>query len=259
MTVAPLASETNRGPVWAQYRPIRLNLLDGFEMRVEGQPVTLRATEQRLLALIALRGRTTSRAHIAGTLWIDMTEERAMANLRSTLWRLRRCRLSVTETLGQSLQLATHVSVDLKDCLDDAGLLLDGTGAVGHECVDRLRSAGEVLPAWSDDWVVVERERFRQLRLHALEQACERYARDGLFGRAVDAGLAAVASDPLRESAHRCLIKAHLAEGNVAEARRQYREYERLMREELDLGPSHAMHELLEVRTGKAVAQVAAG
>jgi DNA-binding SARP family transcriptional activator len=69
--------------------------------------------------------------------------------------------------------------------------------------------------------VLVERERFRQLRLHALEALCRRLTGDGLHAEAVDAGIAAIAAEPLRESAHRALMSAHVAEGNRGEAMRQ--------------------------------------
>ena len=82
--------------------------------------------------------------------------------------------------------------------------------------LDLLCRAGELLPHWYDDWVVIERERFRQLRLHALDALCESLAAAGRYAAAVEAGRASVAAEPLRESAHRLLIQAHLAEGNRA-------------------------------------------
>ena len=38
---------------------------------------------------------------------------------------------------------------------------------------------GELLPDWYDDWVLLERERFRQLRLHALDALCDDLTRAG--------------------------------------------------------------------------------
>ena len=64
-----------------------------------------------------------------------------------------------------------------------------------------------MLPACYDDWVLVQRDRFRQLRLHALEALCERLTASGRYGEAIDAGLAAVCAEPLRESSHRVLIR----------------------------------------------------
>jgi DNA-binding SARP family transcriptional activator len=92
---------------------------------------------------------------------------------------------------------------------------------------------------------MVERERYRQLRLQALERSAVDLAERQQFGRAVAAALAAVASEPLRESAHRALITIHLLQGNQGEALRQYCLYRRLMRDELDLEPSAQMERLI--------------
>jgi DNA-binding SARP family transcriptional activator len=83
------------------------------------------------------------------------------------------------------------------------------------------------------------------LRLRALDTLCERLTRAGRLDAALEVGLAAVAGEPLRESSHRALIRVHLADGNVAEAIRQYRLCRRLLREQLDLEPSDQMAELL--------------
>ena len=95
----------------------------------------------------------------------------------------------------------------------------------GRQTLDDLSPASfaaDLLPSWYDDWVIVERERLRQIRVHALEELSRRLAAGHRYGDAIDAALAAIAADPLRESAHRRLIEAHLAEGNVSEAIRQY-------------------------------------
>jgi DNA-binding SARP family transcriptional activator len=93
--------------------------------------------------------------------------------------------------------------------------------------------------------VLAERERFHHLRLHALEALCDRLTAAGRYGEAVDAGLAAVRAEPLRESAHRALIKAHLAEGNHGEASRQYSSYRQLTLAEFGIEPSAHLRELL--------------
>lgn len=103
----------------------------------------------------------------------------------------------------------------------------------------------DVLPDWGEDWVVEARERHRQLRLHALELLCDRLIHSGSYSRAVQAGLAAVAGEPLRESAQRALITAYLAEGNVSEARRQYCLYQAVLEESLGLQPSAAVARLV--------------
>ncbi len=95
------------------------------------------------------------------------------------------------------------------------------------------------------DWVLVERERYRQLRMHALETLCIHLTSVARYAEAIEAGLAAVSSEPLRESAHRVLIHAHLAEGNRCEAIRQYDRYRALLEKELGLRPSAEIAGLL--------------
>jgi DNA-binding SARP family transcriptional activator len=70
--------------------------------------------------------------------------------------------------------------------------------------------------------VVFERERFHQLRIHALESLCDQLAASRRYVQAEQAGLAAISGEPLRESAHRALIRVYLREGNRGEAIRQY-------------------------------------
>jgi DNA-binding SARP family transcriptional activator len=54
-----------------------------------------------------------------------------------------------------------------------------------------------------------------------------------------------VAGEPLHETAHQVLIEAYLAEGNRADALRQYAAYARLMRDDLRLDPSPAVAALV--------------
>ncbi len=90
-----------------------------------------------------------------------------------------------------------------------------------------------------------ERERLRQLTLHALESLADRLLDAGRFGAATDAAYGAIRADPLRESAHRTLIRVHLAEGNAHEALRTYRSYVDLLQRELGIGPSTQLTSLI--------------
>jgi DNA-binding SARP family transcriptional activator len=224
----------------------RVGLLGGFELSLEGKAVALPMTAQRLVAFLALRDRPLLRLHVAGTLWPDATEARAGANLRSALWRLGRPGFQLVDVSNGHLALGRGVDVDFHRASDLARRLLDQSSIAEHGVVDELSLAKDMLPDWSDDWVIVEREHFRQLRLHALESLCERLTSLQRFSEAIEAGLAAVAAEPLRESAHRALIKAHLAEGNVGEAAHQYRVFQTLLRNELDLEPSSLMEDIMK-------------
>ena len=113
-------------------------------------------------------------------------------------------------------------------------------GPADEFTADAKLLGGQLLPDWYDEWVLVERERLRQLCLNALERLSCRWLEQGEIALAIDAAFAAVAGEPLRESAHRVLVAAHLAAGNLGEAVRQYEQYQRLLRDALDLEPSAA-------------------
>jgi DNA-binding SARP family transcriptional activator len=215
-----------------------LSLLDAFELRCGDQCVSLPLSAQRLLAFVALHERPLQRVYVAGSLWIEASDERAGASLRSSLWRLNRPGPRLVEATSTHLRLAPDVDVDLHRAFRLAERLLDGT-ASREELDSASKTLGcELLPDWYDDWLLFERERFRQVSLHALEALTELLLRAGRVVQALDAALLAVRTEPLRESAHRSLIRVHLAEGNRSEALRQYALCRRLLRDRLDVEPS---------------------
>jgi DNA-binding SARP family transcriptional activator len=228
---------------------VRLSLLRGFSLRVGREPVPLIWSAQRLVAFLALQDRPLSRSYVAEVLWPETTTVRANANLRSALWRTQRLCRRLIAASTQHLAIAPGVVVDVLIAVRRAHRLL-GTTATSSDDLDADLCAdlsADLLPEWygDDDWVVVERERYLQLRLHALEAMCRRLTEAGRYGEAVEAGLAAVQAEPLRESAHRALIGVHLAEGNRWAAVRQYERCRRLLLDELGVEPSEGLRALL--------------
>jgi len=221
----------------------RLSLLRGFELRTGREVVPLISSAQRLVAFLALQGRPLGRSYVAEMLWPETTSIRAAANLRSSLWRAQRSCGPLIRVSSQCLALSRGVVVDLQVVSARAHRLLTGEHPHEEDIGVDLRAdlCADLLVDWYDDWVLVERERYHQLRLHALEVICSRLTAAGRYGEAVDAGLAAIRAEPLRESAHRALIETYLAEGNHWEAVRQYELFRRLLLDELGLEPSAAL------------------
>jgi DNA-binding SARP family transcriptional activator len=198
------------------------------------------------MAFLALQSRPVQRMYVAGTLWADSSNSHAAANLRSSLWRLRRKGRTFVDAMGTRLTLAPAIEVDVRDVEQRARDLLRWNDPTRPPSTSfDFDANGGLLPDWQEDWVIVERERFRQLHLHALERSCAELARLGFFAEAIEAGLAAVTEEPLHESAHRVLIQAYLAEGNRADALRQYAHYTRIMRDDLQLEPSADVRSLV--------------
>jgi DNA-binding SARP family transcriptional activator len=224
---------------------VRVELLRSFGLAHGGRAVHVPMSVQRVVAFVALAGRPLQRLYVSGTLWLDSSEDHANACLRTALWRLGRTRLHVIESLGTQLRLHEDVEVDVREFAEQAELAIASASSPQGR-LPRLCTSGDLLPDWYDDWVIVERERIRQLRLHGLEALCASLTAERRFAEAVAAGTAAVAAEPLRESAHRILIQAYLGEGNACEALRQYRLFRDLSRAQLGLEPSPALDQLID-------------
>jgi DNA-binding SARP family transcriptional activator len=149
------------------------------------------------------------------------------------VWRLRRMPGELVRASKTHIGLASAVWVDVRHVLSDGA----DTDLARHV---------ELLPDWYDDWLVTERERIRQLHLHALERQAERLVGDGRHDDAIQLGLRAAAMEPLRESPHRLVVRCHLAEGNLIEVVRHYDRYADLLRRELGAAPSPLMRALTD-------------
>jgi DNA-binding SARP family transcriptional activator len=233
----------------------RLALLRGFDLVVGGKSVELAPASERLLAFMGIHDRPLRRTFVSGSLWPDASMERANANLRSALWRVPSIdHEPLVSASATHLCLGQQVDVDYRRATSHASALLHPDVEDGkHGSVELL--CNDLLPDWYEDWLVLERERYRQLRLQALDRACDLRIAQGRYGEALEIALSEVTAEPLRETAFRLLVRIHLAEGNFAEAVRQYRLYAEQLNFELGARPSESMRELLDgYLTGERVA-----
>jgi DNA-binding SARP family transcriptional activator len=216
---------------------IELSLLGGVEFYRNRTAVAVPEAVQRLLAFLALHTWHQHRSVIAGTLWTDVPEERAAARLRTTLWRIRRIGRGVIHSEGPYLRIQHGVRIDLAEVIEATRTLVADPHAEAEPAVTAAMLCQELLPNWQEDWVVSERERLRQLRLHGLEALCRRLTTQGRHAAAIDAGLLAVRIEPLRETAQSVLIAAHLSDGNAAEAVEVYLGFRARLHDHLGVEP----------------------
>jgi len=218
-----------------------VHLLGGFRLDVAEREVVLPSHAQRVLAFLALSrwsGQPRHRTALAERLWCDDPQARAQASLRTAIWRIRKAdRLLVAADRG-CVRLGTHVEVDVERSLDRANRLLAGVDDLPPSDITIADFAGDLLPGWDEDWLTLERERIRQVRIHALVALSRRMCRLGEFVPAINAAYTAIAAEPLLEPAHAALVDVHLAEGDVVAARRQLASYSRLLWREMRLTPS---------------------
>jgi DNA-binding SARP family transcriptional activator len=221
-----------------------LSLFRGFSLVVDGKPVQVPLVGQRVLAFVALQGRPVLRGYVSGVLWPDYLDHNALANLRAALVRLRRC------CPTPLLEGTRHLSLD-------PGVVLDVDAARSWERDLRLAEtvdvtvlpeegfSGDLLPDWYDEWLFVPREHLRAKRIEALELYARRLTDAGRYDDAASAGMTAVELDPLRESAHRAVLQAHLSGGNVGSAVRHYRRMRLHLRDALGIEPSVLTQQLM--------------
>ena len=239
------------GGEMAPQMPLMLTLIGRFVLWRGSQQLEIAASGQRLIALLALRDRPVGRLHVAATLWPDFPTERSLAGLRTALWRVNQSSQDVIVATPSLLRLDDDIEVDVHNLVVFAQRLTQAertSEVIDLDSVDVANLASELLPDWCDDWLQDEREGLRQTRLHALEGLAQQLSASGRHADAIQAALAAIRLEPLRESAHRTLIEMHLAEGNRSEAWRQFQRCRRLLREELGVEPSDSIRLLLERR-----------
>jgi DNA-binding SARP family transcriptional activator len=196
-----------------------------------------------------LRPRPVTRGEVTARLWPDTDERHASWRLRAALHRLPSHEgARLVSCRDEELSLLPAIAVDVHTLEEQAMAFLeeledDAARAVQVEHISALTH--DLLPTWDDDWLLLERERHRQLRIHALESLSRSLRRSRRFALAMHCALAAVDAEPLRESAHRRVIEVHLAEGNLAEALRQFHVCRRHLADELAVPPSRSLQELV--------------
>jgi DNA-binding SARP family transcriptional activator len=226
-------------------RPV-LHLFGGPFVTIGRRRVSVPQGSKRLLVFVALHRGQVDRAHAAGTLWPTGSEFRAAGNLRSALWRLSRVELPLLTADNCHVALDHNLRVDAHLVGEWAARIIGGHPSEADLSFQPSGAVAlDLLPGWYEDWALLERERLRQRMLHALEALSRLLIGAGRIPEGVEAAITAVAADPLRESAQRTLIEAHLAEGNWSEGRRQFEAYRRLLRRELGIEPDERLAALV--------------
>lgn len=218
-----------------------LLLLNGFSLFLAHKELQLPIHAQRVLAFLAIArqdGVKCSRQAVIAKLWADSSADHGHGSLRTALWRIRSVHGSLISARRSELALGEGVVTDLQLCRAQAARLLAPGGDLSVEDTNSSPLTGDLLPEWDEDWLLIERERLRQVQLHALEALAVRLRNLGRYPEAIDAALRAKAIEPLRESVHAVLIDICLDEGNVAAAHEYLRQYTSLLWTELGLRPS---------------------
>jgi DNA-binding SARP family transcriptional activator len=223
-----------------------LHLLGDLRVVFNGIPHLVPKGSMRLLVFSALHRGRVERKWAAGVLWPNGSDERAIGNLRSSLWRLRCAGIDVLDSDKWSIGMTPTVLIDI-DVIDEWAARVSGEQPLPNDLVIHpgCEAALDLLPSWCEDWVIMSRERLRNRVLHALEALSRRLSAARRHPEAVEAAMLAVRAEPFRDTAQRVLIGAHLAEGNWIEAQRCCQTYIDVLRSELGIEAPSDLQDLL--------------
>jgi DNA-binding SARP family transcriptional activator len=229
---------------------LNIYLLGGFRLLYSGAPVTTVNTSrlQTLLAYLVLhRHLPQLRRHLAFLLWPDSKEIQAQTNLRTLFHRLRQVLPAAEHFLHADTQTLRWLA-DAPFTLDVAefenGLSSANSSAMLRQAIDSYE--GDLLLGYYDEWILLARERLRQIFSEALERLILLLEREHDYPSAIHYAYRLLWHDPLYESAYRHLMVLHTVNGDRAEALRVYQTCVSILQRELAVQPSSATRALYE-------------
>jgi predicted ATPase/DNA-binding SARP family transcriptional activator len=228
--------------------------------------ILTRFRTQKTAVLLAYLAYHLDRAHprdlICELLWPESNLDSSRNNLRVALSSLRR-QLEPPGT-GGALILADRTTVRLNPeavSTDVAGFetALAAARSAGEpaeqaRCLARAADLyrGPLLYGYYEDWVLAEQQRLSDLFFFAVRDLAGLLIHSGDPASAVPFARRLVEQDPLREEAHRELLRLYAAAGRVPEAEHQYGALESLLGKELGDEPSGETQRLMEqIRSGE--------
>lgn len=193
-----------------------------------GAGLALPARDGLLLAWLAIEG-PTPRARVAQLLWPDSTPQAARNALRQRLFQLKKV-AGIDLVAGQeTLALVDGVLHDLEDSDD---VLAGLEPEPGTELAD---------------WLARQRQRRRERLRQSLAELATMAERSQDWADALGHARELLAMDPLREDAHRRLIRLHYLAGDRAAALLAFDTCEQVLKHEVGAAPSSQTRMLLRL------------
>ena len=200
-----------------------------------------------LLAILALGGKHgISRQRVEAFLWPESTAIRSRHALDQTIYAIRRALgVDVIAASGRELSLNPRlIVVDLWQ-FDDAVLASDWAAAIRAykgALLDGCHLGGSHE---LDEWIEAERARRVQQYLHAIESLADRAEEAGDLRRHIALRRDRVQADPLSAAATKKLMAVLVAAGDRAAAVKHGREYQEVVRRELEIEPDGEIEKFL--------------
>ena len=238
----------------------KIELFGGLRLTVGAEIVThfrTRKTAELLAYLAYFHRQRHSREVLVEMLWPECDMDAGRHNLSMALSSLRQQGSGKPDDATPALLVADRHTVGLNTAAVssdiarfEAALLAADRAANETERRESLAEAldlyqGELLPGHYEDWIFPEQQRMAELFFQTLRRLIPLLTAADETDRAIQYALRAVRVDRLREETRRELIRLYVAANQPEAALRQYRELERLLKQELDCGPDSETRALL--------------
>jgi DNA-binding SARP family transcriptional activator/tetratricopeptide (TPR) repeat protein len=225
---------------------LRVRVLGVFALESDGVtlPMPERGRARSLLGWLALHPGMHPRSEVAGRFWPDVLDSSARKSLRTEL-------AAVRHALGPAGEDALVATRDTVGLVGDA-VFVDVREFERLAREGRLEEAvglcdGQLLPGLDAEWVYEARESHRRHLGDMLERMAAEAEAAGALTDAIGLSRRRVELDPVREDAHRELIRQLIAAGEISAARVAYDDLARRLRTALQVAPSRETRRLLEI------------
>ena len=232
---------------------LTITLFGPMQVRVAGSLLPPFRSRKALwaLALLTLRhSRPVQREWLAATLWPDLEQSQAFANLRPVLSELRRAlgeegsRLQSPDRPTLLLELS-GAQVDVL-AFDAAIKQASQSGNLAHLQQAVALYGGPLLEGCQEEWVAQERASREQQCLQALQTLGEAALRAGTYAEAVTYFQKASGLDAWSDAARRGWMEALAKQGDRNAALQVYREFLNILRSDATAVPDEKTRALYE-------------
>jgi two-component system, LytTR family, response regulator len=224
------------------------NGLKIYRRTQDREPIKLRSPKtEELFAFLISKG-TVSREEIIDTLWSGLEPEKALKNLNSTLYYIRKA-------FGTSFIKANRTEISIEersiycDLYEFERLLKQNRQDLkGHsEWFNQVETlyAGTFLKGKAYDWASGKTRRLEQDFIGLLELAARSHMEQNERQQSLHYFERILKLDPLREDIHQEIIHLYIELGRMNEAYRRYGQLEETLQQELGTSPDPKLKALI--------------
>jgi oligopeptide transport system substrate-binding protein len=218
---------------------LQAHFLGTLDIHYDGRQLTKPATlkSQSLLAYLILhRDQPQPRDRLVGLFWGNRPERKARSSLSTALWHIRCCLPDERFILSDPHTVQVDPQVDLWLDVDEFESHASRDDIAGLQSAVALYR-GDFLDGFYDEWIINERYRLEALLLETLARLMAGREARGEHEAALATALRLLDHDPLREDAHRAVMRAYCRLGHRNSALNQYRRCQEILQQELDVKP----------------------